>query len=139
MSEIEQLQQELEDLRALPTNRAANAFDQMMARLVEESRELRAMLIPEIRVEAPAVTVNPQALPPDVIVNVPDQTEAITLLASLVTSLIDLVAAKEFSVTVNVPENPVALTFSDKPDPAKRITIKRNKSGLIESALVEEE
>lgn len=133
--EIARLEAELEELRALPTARASNAFDAMLARMVEESRELRAMLIPEIRVDAPSVTVTPQVLNPDVIVNVPDQRDALVSLSDLLTRLLEALVAKEFAVTVNVP--PAEVTVMEGPEPPKRITVQRNKAGLIESAIIE--
>lgn len=129
----------LEELRQIPTPKAPDPFEALMARTVAEARSLRESLLPNIHVAAPEVVV--QSVPAaEVRVDVPDQSAALVALTKMIEQLASAFASKEFQVTVNVPKQPVALTMempAEHPEPPRKITVERDRNGLIVSAKVE--
>lgn len=135
-----ELSQFLEELRAIPSPRPADPFMELMARTAAEARALRDSLIPAIQVDVPAPVVNVSA--PEVRMDVPDQSAALAALTTMLANVVEALVAKEVSVTVNVPELPAARITVEMPPhlpETKTITVKRNRNGLIESALVTED
>lgn len=112
--------------------------------------DLRGIFRPEIRVDAPVSVMAPTQLPPDVIVQTPDHSEALLELASVVAHLGDIITGKELSVTVdapqvtvNVPEQPapvVNVQVADTDDEPVQLAIDftRNPNGTLKSATVKE-
>lgn len=134
-------EQLLEELRAIPTPKPTDPFMALMERTAAEARALRESLVPNIHVQAPDVVV--QTVPAaEVRVDVPDQSAALSALASMVEQLVAALVAKEFQVTVNVPKQQPPTVTVEVPaevERTKTIKVKRGQNGLIESATVTEE
>jgi len=137
MSSVIELRQELEELRTIPTPETVpfsqllsslyqesehDIFSRLLTTLHKESEELRAMLRPEVRLD----------------VVVPDQTDAIDRLTQMFGELVLAIAAKETTVTVNLPPAIVTVEMPPEVKSEKVIDIKRDKNGLILSATVKE-
>jgi len=137
MSSVIELRQELEELRTIPTPETVpfsqllsslyqesehDIFSRLLTTLHKESEELRAMLRPEVRLD----------------VITPDQTEAIDRLTQMFGELVLAIAAKEVTVTVNLPPPVVTVEMPNDPKSEKVFTVKRDKNGLIVSATVKE-
>ncbi len=131
MSNIERLEREIAELEALPD--AYDPFSTMLARLQTETAGIRAMLKPEIRVQPADVVMAPAA---EVVVNVPDQTEAIDRLTTMFGELVKALIAKE-TVVVNVPA-PVVTVMQEGREPDKTVTVTRGRNGLIEHMTIKE-
>ena len=117
--------------------------------LVDVLDDLRSIMRPEVRVDAPVTVLPATQLPPDIVVNEADHSEALLAVAASLDRLGELVAAKDVQVNVdvnvpeqpapvvNVPETPVQLTLLDEGDAGpKEVVFRRDRQGRISSAVV---
>lgn len=130
----QRLEAEVAEMRALDTLRNTGPAGAALANVYARTLELQEMLRPQVTVQptavpAPEVVVNvpeQRQEPPQVTVAVPDQTEALRLVASALTSVVEIIGAWYAHETA--PEMPSR----------KDVTFKRNNNGQITGATVTE-
>lgn len=134
MPDLEMLERELAELRAIPTPSAASAFEQLIVRLLMETAEFRESLRPEVRVESSPAVVEVMPSASEVRVEVPDQSAAIGALTAAVAELVQVIRDKDVTVVVNAP--PATVQLIDADDGPKKITFERNQNGMLKGATV---
>lgn len=134
MSEIEILEEQLQNLRQIPSpKQQASALEQIIARLFSETTEFRESLKPEIHVRPAAVSVMP--LPAaEVTVNLPEQAAPIVNVRAAPAPVVNVDLG---SVVEALHALADAILVSSQ-QPAMVIDFTRNQNGLIKSATVEE-
>lgn len=131
--------------KALPPGRALEQNGHRDMHALDVLDDLRSIMRPEIRVDSPVTVMPATQLPPDVVVNEADHSEAFLAMADAINNLGRIVEGKELSVIVepadvlvNVPAQPapvVNVTLADEPEQLK-IDFQRNPNGSIKSATV---